>query len=51
MEPSHVLVAMGIERTRALGSLRLSLGHTTSAEDVDLALKVVPDAVARLRGA
>ncbi len=30
MEPSHVLVAMGIDRTRALGSLRLSLGHTTT---------------------
>ncbi len=49
MEPSHVLVAMGIERHRALGSLRLSLGHTTTADDVDLALKVIPDAVARLR--
>ncbi|MDQ1393255.1 MAG: hypothetical protein QOF30_2232, partial [Acidimicrobiaceae bacterium] len=33
----------------ALGSLRLSLGHTTTDDDVELALKVVPDAVARLR--
>ncbi len=49
MDPSHVLVAMGIDRRRALGSLRLSLGHTTTDDDVDLALKVVPDAVARLR--
>ena len=49
IEPSHVLVAMGIPRHRALGSLRLSLGHTTTDGDVDLALKVVPDAVARLR--
>jgi cysteine desulfurase len=49
IEPSHVLVAMGIPRRRALGSLRLSLGHTTTDGDVDLALKVVPDAVARLR--
>ena len=49
MDPSHVLVAMGIDRRRALGSLRLSLGHTTTDDDVDLALKAVPDAVARLR--
>jgi cysteine desulfurase len=49
MDPSHVLVAMGIDRRRALGSLRLSLGHTTTDVDVDLALKAVPDAVARLR--
>jgi cysteine desulfurase len=49
MEPSHVLVAMGIDHRRALGSLRLSLGHCTTDDDVDLALKVVPDAVARLR--
>jgi cysteine sulfinate desulfinase/cysteine desulfurase-like protein len=33
----------------AAGSVRFSLGVTTSDEDVDLALKVVPDAVARLR--
>ncbi len=49
MEPSHVLVAMGIDRGRALGSLRLSLGHTTTDDDVDLALKVIPDALSRLR--
>ncbi len=51
MDPSHVLVAMGIDRRRALGSLRLSLGHTTTDDDIELALKVVPDAVARLREA
>ena len=49
MEPSHVLTAMGMPRDLALGSLRLSLGPTTSDADVDLALKVVPEAVARLR--
>ena len=51
MEPSHVLTAMGIDRRDALGSLRLSVGRTTTDDEVDLALKVVPDAVARLRGA
>lgn len=51
MEPSHVLTAMGVGRSDALSSVRLSLGPTTSGADVDLALKVVPDAVARLREA
>jgi cysteine desulfurase len=40
---------MGIDADLALSSLRLSLGWTTTDADVDLALKVVPDAVARLR--
>jgi cysteine desulfurase len=49
VEPSHVLTAMGIPRDDALGSVRFSLGVTTTDDDVDLALKVVPEAVARLR--
>jgi cysteine desulfurase len=49
LEPSHVLTAMGVDRDDALSSLRLSLGPTTTDDDVDLALKVIPDAVARLR--
>jgi cysteine desulfurase len=49
LEPSHVLTAMGIDDRLALSSLRLSLGWTTTDDDVDLALKAVPDAVARLR--
>jgi len=49
MEPSHVLTAMGIDRDEALSSVRLSLGSTTTDADVDLALKAIPDAVARLR--
>jgi cysteine desulfurase len=49
MEPSHVLTAMGVPKEKALGSLRLSLGPTTTDDDIELALKVVPDAVARLR--
>ncbi|HZQ87704.1 MAG TPA: cysteine desulfurase family protein [Acidimicrobiales bacterium] len=50
IEPSHVLTAMGIDAADALSSVRLSLGPTTTDDDVDLALKVVPEAVARLRG-
>ena len=49
VEPSHVLVAMGVPRERALGALRLTLGITTTEADVDLALRAVPDSVSRLR--
>ena len=49
IEPSHVLMAMGVPRDEALSSVRLSLGSTTTDADVDLALKAIPDAVARLR--
>jgi cysteine desulfurase len=49
IEPSHVVTAMGLSRERALGSLRLTLGVTTTDADVDLALRAVPAAVARLR--
>jgi cysteine desulfurase len=49
VEPSHVLTAMGVPADRAVGSLRLSLGATTTEADVDLALEVIPSAVERLR--
>lgn len=48
-DPSHVLAAMGIDRMVAQGSLRLSLGHTSTDADVDAALEVIPPAVERLR--
>lgn len=48
-DPSHVLAAMGYDRMLAGGSLRLSLGYETTDADIDLALAVIPDAVARLR--
>jgi cysteine desulfurase len=47
-DPSHVLAAMGIEREIAAGSLRLSLGHTTTDADIDAALALIPPAVERL---
>ncbi len=50
LEPSHVLAAMGVPRTIARGSIRFSLGHTSTPADVERALAVVPEAVARLRG-
>ncbi len=49
MEPSHVLAAMGVDRATALGSLRLTLGRTTTEADVDRAVDVLVPAVERLR--
>jgi len=48
-DPSHVLAAMGVPRAVAAGSLRLSLGWSTTDDDVDAALTAVPAAVDRLR--
>ncbi|MGD0911626.1 MAG: cysteine desulfurase family protein [Terracidiphilus sp.] len=48
-EPSHVLMAMGMDRHAALASLRLSLLKTATDADVEHVLKVVPEAVGRLR--
>jgi cysteine desulfurase len=49
MEPSHVLAAMGVERSWALGALRLTLGHTTTEQDVDEAIEAITSAVRTLR--
>jgi cysteine desulfurase len=49
IEPSHVLMAMGLRTDRARASIRFSLGKQNTAEDVDFALALVPEAVARLR--
>jgi cysteine desulfurase len=48
-DPSHVLAAMGVPRSVAAGSLRLSLGWSTTDADIDVALDAVPAAVERLR--
>jgi cysteine desulfurase len=48
-EPSHVLIAMGLGKHAALASLRFSLLKTATDEDVDHVLRVVPEAVGRLR--
>ena len=50
-QPSHVLIAMGADPAAARGSLRLSLGHTSTEADVDAALAVLPAAVQRAREA
>ena len=48
-EPSHVLMAMGLDKTRARASLRFSMLKTVTEADVDYVLQVVPEAVERLR--
>jgi cysteine desulfurase len=50
-QPSHVLLAMGASEALARGSLRFSLGRTSTAEDVTLALKALGPAVQRARRA
>ncbi|WP_313676825.1 cysteine desulfurase family protein [Mycolicibacterium sp.] len=50
-QASHVLLAMGAVADQARGSLRLSLGHTSTEDDVDAVLRVLPAAVDRARQA
>ena len=49
IEPSHVLTAMGLRSDRARASIRFSLGKQNMAEEIDVALALVPETVARLR--
>ena len=49
--PSHVLLAMGLSETEARGAQRFSLGHTTTAEDVDTLLQALPEAYERAKKA
>jgi cysteine desulfurase len=49
IEPSHVLVAMGLSANQARASIRFSLGKQNTAEDIDFAIQLVPEVVGRLR--
>jgi len=49
IEPSHVLTAMGLRADRARASIRVSLGKQNTDEEVDFAIGLVPETVARLR--
>lgn len=49
LDPSHVLLALGLKHEVAHGSLRLSIDDSTSDEDIDYILEVVPIVVKRLR--
>jgi len=49
LEPSHVLKAMGLPNARARNSLRFSLGPTTTSDEIDFIVGVLPRLVGRLR--
>jgi cysteine desulfurase len=49
IEPSHVLMAMGLSAAEARSAVRLSLGYTTTDDDVDHVLSVMPKVVEQLR--
>ena len=49
VEPSHVLIAIGLSQEEAKSSLRFSLGRHTTESEIDFALEVIPAAVAQLR--
>lgn len=49
LDPSHVLLAIGLPHEKAHGSLRITLGHQNTEEEVDKLLEVLPPIVQRLR--
>jgi cysteine desulfurase len=49
LEPSHVLLAIGLKHEEAHGSLRLSLGRLNTVRDIDYAARVLPKAIGKLR--
>ncbi|WP_029688572.1 cysteine desulfurase NifS [Thermoanaerobacter sp. A7A] len=49
LEPSHVLLAIGLSKELARGSLRLTIGKDNTEEDIDKVLEVLPQIVKRLR--
>ncbi|OIO49983.1 cysteine desulfurase NifS [bacterium (Candidatus Gribaldobacteria) CG_4_10_14_0_2_um_filter_41_16] len=49
LQPSHVLMALGLSHQQAHGSIRFSLGKYTTKEEIDYVLKVLPDIIKRLR--
>ncbi len=49
LNPSHVLTAMGLDPVEIHGSVRFTLGHRTSEEDVDYVIELLPGIVEKLR--
>ncbi len=49
LEPSHVLLALGLSHEQAHGSLRLTLGRYTTEKEIDRVLEVLPGVIQRLR--
>ena len=51
LEPSHVLMALGLAHEKAHGSIRFSLGRDNTKEDIDRLMEILPAVVAQLRAA
>jgi cysteine desulfurase len=49
LEPSHVLLAIGLKPEQAHGSLRVSLGRETTEKEVDKLIKIMPKIVEKIR--
>jgi len=49
LDPSHVLLATGVDAERAHGSIRISMGRTTTVEEVEYLLEVLPGVIERIR--
>ena len=49
LEPSHVLLAIGVPHEKAHGSVRLSISHDTTDEEIDYILETLPPIVDKLR--
>lgn len=49
VEPSHVLIALGVPAERAVGTIRFTVGRSTTSADVERLLDVLPDMIERLR--
>jgi len=49
LEPSHVLLAMGLTPTEARSAVRFSLGVTTTEQEIDYAIETIPKLVEQLR--
>ena len=49
LEPSHVLLAMGVPHALARGSLRLTLGKDNTADEIERLVQIIPESVERLR--
>ena len=50
LEPSHVMLALGVPRDEANALVRFSLGRETTAEEIEHVERVLPDVIARVTG-